>query len=72
MTPKQKSEQIIKTFKNKGYSDPSEINILSLILIDEVIGQWEYIDTYLSDFRGVFNPNLKFWYSVREFFIEKM
>ncbi|HFK5582123.1 hypothetical protein CMU15_00435 [Elizabethkingia anophelis] len=43
----------------------------AMILADEIISQWEYIDTYLADLNGELNPNLKYWYSVKEE-LEKM
>lgn len=38
----------------------------ALIAVDEIIIQWEYIDTYLSDLGGELNPNLKYWYNVKQ------
>lgn len=37
----------------------------TLIACDEVIETWEYIDVYLADMGGELNPNLKFWYEVK-------
>lgn len=34
--------------------------------VDEIIFQWEYIDTYLADGNGKLNPNLKYWYEVKK------
>jgi hypothetical protein len=42
----------------------------SLIAIDEIISQWEYINTYLADLGGELNPNLKYWYEVKKFLNE--
>ncbi len=36
------------------------------LIVDEVIAQWEYIDTYLADLGGKLNPNLKYWYDVKK------
>ena len=33
---------------------------------NEIIKQWEYIGTYLSDMNGELNPNLKHWQSVKQ------
>lgn len=33
--------------------------------VDEIILQWEYIDTYLADGGGELNINLKYWYEVK-------
>lgn len=38
----------------------------ALIAVDEIISQWEYIDTYLSDLKGELNPNLRYWYEVKQ------
>lgn len=64
MTPKEKAEQIQKRFKDRGYTNDSEIKELSLIVANEVVEQWEYVDTYLADLNGQLNPNLKYWYDV--------
>jgi len=36
----------------------------SLIVVGEVLKQWEYIDTYLGNGNGELNPNLKYWQEV--------
>lgn len=38
----------------------------ALIAVEEIIKQWEYIDTYLSDMGGNLNPNLKYWIKVKQ------
>lgn len=38
----------------------------ALICVDEIIDQWEYIDTYISDLGGKLNPNLKYWLEVKQ------
>ncbi|MCT4253686.1 hypothetical protein HZP34_02940 [Elizabethkingia anophelis] len=43
----------------------------AMVCVDEIISQWEYIDTYLADLKGDLNPNLKYWYSVKQE-LEKM
>ena len=35
------------------------------IAVDEIIEQWEYIDTYLSNMGGELNPNLSYWQEVK-------
>ena len=40
--------------------------ICALVCVEEIIDQWKYIDTYLADLRGELNPNLKYWYEVKE------
>lgn len=39
---------------------------LALIAVDNIIEQWDYIDTYLGDGNGELNPNLAYWYKVKE------
>lgn len=39
---------------------------LALIHVEGIIKQWEYIDTYLADLGGKLNPNLKYWYEVKQ------
>jgi hypothetical protein len=38
----------------------------ALSCVDEVISQWDYIDTYLADANGELNPNLKYWMEVKQ------
>jgi hypothetical protein len=73
MTPKEKAKEIQSKFK--GYYDyefmdkPLSDYIATeyaIILVDEMIMQWEYIDTYLADFGGQLNNGLVYWYKVRE------
>jgi hypothetical protein len=64
MTPKEKAEQIKKRFKDRGYTNEVEIKEMSLIVVNEVVEQWELIDTYLKDGNGELNPNLRYWYGV--------
>ena len=44
----------------------NEAKQCALICVEEIIEQWEYIDTYLADKKGELNPNLKFWLKVKE------
>ena len=39
---------------------------LALIAVDEIIQQWEVIDTYIADFGGKLNQNLIFWQQVKQ------
>lgn len=64
MSPKEKAEQIMDRFRKRGYTNDSEIKEMALIVVNEVTEQWEYVDTYLADLGGEFNPNLKYWYEV--------
>ena len=38
----------------------------SNVAVDEIIEQWEYIDTYLANGKGEFNPNLNYWKNVKK------
>lgn len=70
MAPKEKAEQIVNRFKARGYTNEEEIREMSLIVVNEVTEQWEYIDTYLADWGGKLTPNLKYWYEVIDFLNE--
>ena len=70
MSPKEKSLELFKLFNSyqeyermDGYFNAKQC---ALICVDEVIDQWEYIDTYISDFGGKLNPNLKYWLEVKQ------
>lgn len=79
MTPKEKAKELFekyyeyvwqkhvstRRYKTEGMSK-SAAKWCALVSVNEVIEQWEYIDTYLADGRGELNPNLKYWYEVKE------
>ncbi|MDV3749753.1 hypothetical protein CMU21_18140, partial [Elizabethkingia anophelis] len=68
MEAKDKAKELVKKFENVEYlQDFSGMNErlavdCAIISADEIISQWEYIDTYLADLNGELNPNLKYWY----------
>jgi hypothetical protein len=68
MTPRDKAKELIEEFtfncRECDYEDNAKQ--CALIATDEVIIQWEYIDTYLSDLGGKLNTNLKYWYEVKQ------
>lgn len=65
MTSKEKAKQLIdKHYSISGHSRFSKE--YALITVNEIIEQWEYIDTHLADGRGELNPNLKYWYEVKK------
>jgi len=35
------------------------------LAVQEIILQWDYIDTYIADLKGALNPNLKYWLQVK-------
>ena len=37
----------------------------AIIAVDEIIYQWDYVDTYLANLGGEFNPNLRYWQEVK-------
>ena len=75
MTPKEKAEYLIDTFRmvlmNEDTDCGNEIlctiiaTKLAVLTAEEVISQWEYIDTYLADLDGKLNPNLDYWSEVK-------
>lgn len=79
MTPKEKAKELVYKYSHlvtswDCYWD-TEIPIenrmeqmkeCALIAVDLVINQWEYIDTSLADGKGELNPNLKYWYEVKQ------
>jgi hypothetical protein len=66
MTPKEKSKELVDKFSLVGLQQREEGIECALIAVDEIIEQWIYIDTYLADLKGQFNPNLKFWLEVKQ------
>lgn len=72
MEVKDKAEELVNkmhkaNWKMTNYSAVS----CAMVCVDEIISQWEYIDTYLADLKGDLNPNLRYWYSVKQE-LEKM
>lgn len=79
MTAPSKARQIINEYFHKcqEWFPPQTINgwgkvnyracELALIAVEEIIEQWEYLDIYIADGNGQLNPNLKYWYDVREY-----
>ena len=64
MTPKEKAKELIEKFifinGNSFFAKDCAI-----IAVDEIIDQWDYIDTYLANLGGEFNPNLRYWQEVK-------
>ena len=70
MTPKDKAKELVEKIwyldEECELEDGFEFSRrCALIACNEVIKQWEYIDTYLADMDGRLNPNLKYWYAVK-------
>jgi hypothetical protein len=38
----------------------------ALIAVDEIIQQWEVIDTYIADFGGKLNQSIRYWQEVKQ------
>lgn len=38
----------------------------ALITVNEIIEQWEYIDTFIGNYGGELNPNLRYWQQVKQ------
>lgn len=81
MTPKEKAQKIFDLYDDISWTEkvtgcgdvelflPDEIvKKFGLIAINEVIEQWDYVDTYLADLGGELNPNLRYWYEVKKEF----
>lgn len=81
MTPKEKAKELVDKFKDKvnpyvgsgmlsnTYDDRTilvQSQRCALIATEEIIEQWDYIDTYLADMGGELNPNLRYWLNVKE------
>ena len=49
-----------------GYMTYNSAVKCAIIAVDEIIEQWDYIDTYLANGMGELNPNLRFWQSVKQ------
>jgi hypothetical protein len=75
MTPKEKARELTLKFmkidSDSEKFDEFEMKLFyaqrcALIAVDEVIQQWEVIDTYIADFGGQLNQSLKFWQEVKK------
>jgi len=73
MSPKERAIYLHDRYYNEMFEDMGLDEIpnpkakqATLIALDEIIEQWEYIDTYLADGMGELNPNLRYWYEVRQ------
>jgi hypothetical protein len=72
MTPKEKAKELFNKFqkpidllhKYPMCFDTSKQ--CALIAVDEIIQQWEIIDTYIADFGGKLNQSLKYWEKVKQ------
>jgi hypothetical protein len=86
MTPQEKAKEIVEkikkstSFKYQEYAganyttfehgDDILINT-AIAVVDEIIEQWNYIDTHISDLNGELNPNLRYWLDVKKELIKE-
>jgi hypothetical protein len=77
MTPKEKANQlrdkyiytpfiIYDDYQNTKLKLMIHAKHSALISVNEIIKEWEYIDTYLANGMGKLNPNLKYWEEVKQ------
>jgi len=70
MTPKEKAKELLWKYLPilEGWKceDSNKAKQCALIAVDEIIQQWEVIDTYIADFGGELNQSLKFWQEVKQ------
>ena len=76
MTPKEKAKELVIDKYGSNYPIickmssrnmyRSEAKQCALIAVDEIIQQWEVIDTYIADFGGKLNQSLKYWIQVKQ------
>lgn len=71
MTPQDKAKQLVEKYYNLfSIQLENEISMMeakrcALLAVQEIILQWDYIDTYIADLKGALNPNLKYWLQVK-------
>jgi hypothetical protein len=61
--PKEKAIELVEKY---SYFEPNTAKKCALIAVDEIIQQWEVIDTYIADFGGKLNQSLKYWIQVKQ------
>lgn len=61
LPPKEKALSLLRSFQGITGAEGKEC---ALLCVKEVVSQWFYIDTYLADMNGEFNPNYKYWLQV--------
>ena len=72
MTPKEKAKKLFDKYYIvcQEYTEEIQCSIqakeCALIAVDEIIQQWEVIDTYIADFGGKLNQSLKYWQEVKQ------
>jgi hypothetical protein len=68
MTSEEKAKQLI--YKHHSISGIERFaKGYALITVNEIIEQWEYIDTYLANGCGNLSTNLAYWHEVKKYII---
>lgn len=71
MNAQDKAKQLVEKYYNLfSIQLENEISMMeakrcALLAVQEIILQWDYIDTYIADLKGALNPNLKYWLQVK-------
>jgi len=72
MTAEEKAQELIDKFRlnvvdyeGSGLND-FKAKQCAVIAVDEIIDQWKYIHAYIANGMGELNPNLKYWYEVKD------
>ena len=72
MTPKEKAKELFDKYYIvcQEYTEEIQCSIqakeCALIAVDEIIQQWEVIDTYIADFGGKLNQSIRYWQEVKQ------
>jgi uncharacterized protein YhfF len=72
MTAKEKAKEFFDKYYIvcQEYTEEIQCSIqakqCALIAVDEIIQQWEVIDTYIADLGGQLNQSLKYWQEVKQ------
>ncbi len=71
MTPKEQAKKLLNRYFDlfsiqlENTISEYEAKHCALVAVNEIIDQWDYIDTYIADLKGTLNPNLKYWIEVK-------
>jgi hypothetical protein len=69
MTAQEKAQELyFKYYQQVADGSFPEYNAkqCALVAVDEIIEQWELIHAYIANGMGELNPNLKYWYEVKD------
>ena len=65
LTPKEKAKELVEKYRSISLLEKYNAKQCALIAVNEIIEQWDYLDTYLADIGGMANPNLNYWLQVK-------